>query len=337
MAIYFPCQLKLSEFESQRVDCFEPCIPFSKCYVAQELFKENRTYPKVCHFTEFEPYVCCNQDLPFLKNYFENLTASERICQKLNPPVQRPVAVGGYETKKDEFPFMAVVGYGDIKNPTYNCGGFLIDRNFVITAAHCATYNNEPPSVVRIGGDPLSDNATKVVPVVKVVSHPDYQSDTNHNDIAVLVLGQPVYATPVCLWTFGELNLEFDSNAISAGYGSTSFGGPFAKRLLKVYMTILSNDVCKKHYGENQIIESQLCVVGKERIYNGTEQVIQDTCQGDSGGPLLLGERVVGIVSYGQVCGSSTPGIYTNISSYINWIESVVWPENKTEDKLILA
>lgn len=49
--------------------------------------------------------------------------------------------------------------------------------------------------------------------------------------------------------------------------------------------------------------------------------------QGDSGGPLQhAGSRwqVVGIVSWGQGCGTpSTPGVYTSVRAYLNWIYAV--------------
>lgn len=33
---------------------------------------------------------------------------------------------------------------------------------------------------------------------------------------------------------------------------------------------------------------------------------------------------IVGITSFGQLCGGL--GVYVRVSSYIDWIESVVWP-----------
>lgn len=52
-----------------------------------------------------------------------------------------------------------------------------------------------------------------------------------------------------------------------------------------------------------------------------------DTCQGDSGGPLMYHSdqwQVVGIVSWGHGCGGpSTPGVYTKVTAYLNWIYNV--------------
>jgi len=61
----------------------------------------------------------------------------------------------------------------------------------------------------------------------------------------------------------------------------------------------------------------------------GSSAPAQTVCpsQGDSGGPLLYSGRhwqLVGIVSWGQGCGTpSTPGVYTSVRAYLNWIYAV--------------
>lgn len=53
--------------------------------------------------------------------------------------------------------------------------------------------------------------------------------------------------------------------------------------------------------------------------------------QGDSGGPLQYkpeGSKlyvVAGITSFGVKCGL-IPSVYTRVSHYVTWIESIVWP-----------
>lgn len=56
--------------------------------------------------------------------------------------------------------------------------------------------------------------------------------------------------------------------------------------------------------------------------------------QGDSGGPLQVTSnenkciyKIVGITSFGKFCGErNAPGVYTRVSSFVPWIESIVWP-----------
>lgn len=59
-----------------------------------------------------------------------------------------------------------------------------------------------------------------------------------------------------------------------------------------------------------------------------------DACQGDSGGPIFQQRDgfsiILGVVSFGVSCGTELPGVYTRIASYIDWIESNVWPDVMT-------
>ena len=71
---------------------------------------------------------------------------------------------------------------------------------------------------------------------------------------------------------------------------------------------------------QKQITENQICAISN----------ISSACQGDSGGPLQIQSRiklltVVGLSSYGISCSGQYPGIYTKISSYLDWIEEIVW------------
>ena len=64
---------------------------------------------------------------------------------------------------------------------------------------------------------------------------------------------------------------------------------------------------------------TQLCAGGN---------IGQDSCEGDSGGPLIMHERfgppfvLIGVTSFGATnCGQgATPGVYTKVSEYLDWI-----------------
>lgn len=96
--------------------------------------------------------------------------------------------------------------------------------------------------------------------------------------------------------------------------------------------------------------ETQLQKYGFERPLNnghicaGGENLF-DSCPGDSGGPLgyqdFYNERLrfiqFGIVSFGiRGCGvSNVPGIYTNVSHYIQWITDNL--KDHSQNKGIIA
>lgn len=92
-------------------------------------------------------------------------------------------------------------------------------------------------------------------------------------------------------------------------------------------ITLFENIECQFFYkGQlntpEGITDSQICA--------GDYFATKDTCQGDSGGPLLAiiekGRmkipQILGITSFGSVCAGGTPGVYTRVSEYLDWIES---------------
>lgn len=44
--------------------------------------------------------------------------------------------------------------------------------------------------------------------------------------------------------------------------------------------------------------------------------------------------NIIGITSFGGICGSGMPGIYTRIPSYLDWIEGIVWRDEQTNWKI---
>ncbi len=51
--------------------------------------------------------------------------------------------VGGTIARPGEFPFMVLIGYMIDERIRYDCGGSLINRHYVLTAAHCITGPDE--------------------------------------------------------------------------------------------------------------------------------------------------------------------------------------------------
>lgn len=69
------------------------------------------------------------------------------------------------------------------------------------------------------------DEHSRVVPIIKVLPHPDFNTRSKHNDIALLKMSHKiyfnVYIRPACL-PF-DRNLEW-SMAIATGFGKTEHG-----------------------------------------------------------------------------------------------------------------
>ncbi|XP_055643804.1 uncharacterized protein LOC129779998 [Toxorhynchites rutilus septentrionalis] len=234
-----------------------------------------------------------------------------------------------------EFAHMAAIGW-TLANGTvdWKCGGSLIWENYVLTAAHCTLDNGVAPDVARFGDINIlsddDDQYAQQLKIVEIFTHPEYRFSTVYNDIALLKLETNVTlhptVVPACLWTDKEVRFP---TLEATGWGNTGFAQERTPTLLKVGLKPVNNTECNKIYdGSNRRFRDG--IRDQEQICAGDERM--DTCPGDSGGPLQvkllhngkMSPFVVGITSFGTACGLSTPGVYTRVSAYFDWISETM-------------
>ncbi|XP_031634378.1 serine protease easter-like [Contarinia nasturtii] len=266
--------------------------------------------------------------------------------------------VGGEPTDIYEYPWIAMIEYTKPRgNRGYHCGGALINKWWVVTAAHCLDNKQLHErrwivSGVRLGEwqtstNPDCDEMTSIcappvedIQVVQQIIHENYMPNSREhpNDIALLRLGREVTYTsfikPICLPISKKVvGKVYDGEPLwGAGWGRTETALNSDLKL-KVELDAKSMEECNEIYSELGVTlsETQLCVGGK----NGT-----DTCQGDSGGPLMDTETtennrmsyhyLVGLVSFGRTpCGQrGWPGVYTRMDKYVDWIKEKIGNKN---------
>ncbi|XP_076443758.1 trypsin-3-like [Babylonia areolata] len=237
--------------------------------------------------------------------------------------------VGGTLADRKEYPWQVSIRYLDY----HICGGTLIDSHHVLTAAHCFQMSNVPLNYwsVAIGVNDITYvSHSNIRTVSGIYHHANFNNITNWNDIAIMKLSKPVdltgpYARAACLPQEGE---STDNRICTVtGWGHTQSGGHGEKYLREVDIPIITNDMCSyylERFGRRGIItEKQICA--------GLDEGGKDACQGDSGGPLVCFDqarnawKVMGIVSWGYGCAMRyTPGVYTRVSSYLDWIHQAV-------------
>merc|ERR1712240_779215 len=111
------------------------------------------------------------------------------------------------------------------------CGGAIVNKRFVLTAAHC--YNSMFTTMhVILGEHNVCDGVNeggKLIKVKKMTLHPDYNSRTIDNDIAVLELAEDLTFTkkikPACLPSSETKDYSGSASTVS-GWGGTIGYGP---------------------------------------------------------------------------------------------------------------
>merc|ERR1711990_868432 len=212
------------------------------------------------------------------------------------------------------------------------CGGTIVNKKFVVTAAHCWDSRFTNLRVI-VGEHSICDGINeggKVINVKKATMHPDYNKKTMDNDIAVLELSEELTFTdkikPACLPSSATKDFSGTASTIS-GWGGTIGYGPNDQQpqqpqqcgLKETMVKVLagSDSKCSRALGTTSST-IKLCAWSKDT----------DTCQGDSGGPLTVPENgkytLVGVVSYGWGCASSAPGIYARVQGFLPWIKNLI-------------
>jgi len=324
------------------------CLPGSKCTTLHEAIQQRlftRAEIAHCGFTVYEEMICCPKlttSRPKPENRFNKRPAVE-ACERFKTqfPLQvDPHILGGTAVEEGEYPHMAALGYpvqGNESQYSFRCGGSLIDPLYVLTAAHCVYSPENQPEIVRLGTVDLDHSTHAVdIKIAKVDIHPNYTYFRNYDDIALLRLEKPVkfneLIQPICLMTNSDV-IPNNSTFYVTGWGEIQSKSKSATNiLLKAQLEMVDLQDCNATYKTDGFFQSKLDV-GIVDTQLCALSLSAGACRGDSGGPLTAilnldfpQYSLMGVISSGPLCslGSKTPGLYTRIPAYIDYIEKIV-------------
>ncbi|XP_055843050.1 chymotrypsin BI-like [Episyrphus balteatus] len=231
-----------------------------------------------------------------------------------------------------QFPYQAGLMLHLAKGSAW-CGGTLISNRWVLTAAHCTDSINSVD--VYLGATDRSNRnepGQKIIRVDKkdVIVHEQWNPSTLMNDISLIKLPSPVslnaYIQPAKLPKMnGKYSNYAGSKAIASGWGKITDSATSATDKLRwIEVPVMTNSACSPYFG-GSVKDTHVCISTKGA---------KSTCNGDSGGPLVLADgsnTVIGATSFGIAlgCEKGWPGVFTRVTSYLDWIQKKSGVVNK--------
>ena len=246
--------------------------------------------------------------------------------------------VGGIPVSTYLYPW--VVAIRKIGEQDAWCGGSIVSRYLVLTAAHCfnkkinGAYQTEDIARFEIisGSDDLSSPAavTHIDYLIRPTGSRTYNPVNKRNDI-LLIKTRTMLAGG--LSNAVQLPVSADDSyvnqvAFAAGFGAVQEQGHSSDKLMSVTLRILPDASCQdyyKRYGDLYYPPGMLCA---GELAGG-----RDSCSGDSGGPLVVRTgssfTLVGVISFGAGCArANVPNVNTKVSHYLAFIRNNVKRDN---------
>lgn len=224
--------------------------------------------------------------------------------------------VGGEDVDITAAPYQVSI----LNRGRHSCGGSIIDKDLILTAAHCLVGTS--PSNLKIrAGSSSSTSGGKIYQVGDLVWNPGFSYSKMDSDVALIWLAEPLQygpsISPIDMFNDGE-EIKDGELTVVTGWGNTRESGGTPRTLQMALIPKVNDAACGKAYASlYSITPRMLCA--------GTPKGGKDSCQGDSGGPLVHNGKLAGVVSWGLGCARPNyPGVYAKVSALRSWIDEQI-------------
>ncbi|KAM4731292.1 granzyme B-like [Anableps anableps] len=223
--------------------------------------------------------------------------------------------VGGKVSKPHSRPYMASLQY----QGGHTCGGILVRKDFVLTAAHC----QQDDMTVVLGVHNLSkmEKGQQTIKVAKFCPHTSYTGKFDF-DIMLLRLQNNATKTKYVKPFYLPKKVKKISDKLSclvAGWGATGPSEPNSNVLREGTENTQSIKDCEKVWKEHFNSKHMICTT-----FNKKKGGI---CQGDSGGPLICKNKLQGITAFtaDKECDNPAyPHVFTKVDVFLPWINKMM-------------
>ncbi|XP_034021938.1 elastase-1-like [Thalassophryne amazonica] len=235
--------------------------------------------------------------------------------------------VGGEVANPNSWPWQISLQYRSGSKYYHTCGGTLVRKGWVMTAAHCV--DSPRTWQVVLGEHDLYSHSGReqIKKVSSVFIHPKWDPSklSTGFDIALLLLESEAtlnsYVQLGSLPPSGQI-LPHNNPCYITGWGRTSTGGSLSAKLKQAYLPVVGYQTCSQPDWWGSTVKTNMVCAG-----GGAES----GCNGDSGGPLncqVNGKYYVhGIASFVSTLGCNAPKkptVFTRVSAYIEWMNSIM-------------
>ncbi|XP_020030701.2 neutrophil elastase [Castor canadensis] len=246
------------------------------------------------------------------------VVTSVLLALLLGGPSLATEIVGGRPARAHAWPFMVSLQ----QRGGHFCGGTLISRNFVLSAAHCVNGRNFRLVSVVLGAHNLGrQEPTRQTFGVQRVFENGFNPTLLLNDIVVLQLnGSATINTNVQVARLPAQGNGVDNGTqcLAMGWGRLGNNRPTPSILQELNVTVVTS-LCRRRVNVCTLVPHRQAGI----------------CFGDSGGPLVCNGLVQGIDSFIRgSCGSGFyPDAFAPVAEFANWINSII---SSQEDHLPL-
>ncbi len=187
--------------------------------------------------------------------------------------------------------------------PHGSCTAAIIERDILITAAHCV-MNKPDPSRLEVGFGIEGDSVGRSVSAY--IIHPGFRGPGEKDDIALLLLRNPVPSgySPVPVHM---KRLPRGAKVVAAGYGRNKADKASEPLLRRTTLTIVGFE-------------------GREAVLEGPGG--WGTCLGDSGGPSYVWKNgkleLFGVISRGESASCKGIEVHGIVAAHRHWIAEAI-------------